>query len=294
LSALPSALQPAFAALPDLDARLFALVDAARAAVSDVDIDPAIFAAHLAARLDPTGSTDQLEALRPEDLWLACACERGDAAALLAFDRRFGRDIDLAIARAGRDRFREDMRQAVRAKLFVATAEAPAKIAAYGGKGALRSWVRVTAVRTMLDLVRKKDDPADAARADEALLGVLPTRDPDPELDYIRHAHADRIPVALRTAFLSLTPRQRNILRQRFLHGLSADQLATLYGVHRATAFRWLELARESLMARMRTQLMTELQLSGRALDSLIADLGSRLDVSVRGVIDPALETDGG
>lgn len=267
------------------------MYDAGRQAWPDVDLAAGTFVSYLAAHLDETDLAAQLDATRPDDLYLACACAQADPAALAAFDRVFGTQVDRALARAGtsgRKIGSEEFRQLVREKLFVG--DAP-KIRGYGGKGALRSWVRVTAVRTMLDQVRRRDDPGDASDGG-GMLDVLPHAGADPELDYIRRAYADQIPVALRASFESLTPRQRNVLRQRFLHGLPAEKLAAVYDVHRATAFRWLETARDDLLAGLRRHLMQQLQLSGRGLDSLMADLGSRLDVSIAGLLDGDLEPD--
>ena len=293
LDGLAEPVRAAAGVLPDLAAQLDAMYAVGRDAWPDVELPAHTFVSHLAAHLDGEDLATQLGAIRPDDLYLACACAQAIPAALAAFDRAFGSQIDRALARAGtsgRKIGHEEFRQLVREKLFVG--DAP-KIRGYGGKGALRSWVRVTAVRTMLDHVRRREDPGDASDGG-GILEVLPTAGADPELDYIRRAYADQIPVALRAAFAGLTARQRNVLRQRFLHGLSAERLATVYGVHRATAFRWLEMAREALLSGLRTRLMEQLQLSGRGLDSLIADMGSRLDVSIAGLLDGDLEPDAG
>ena len=291
LDGLAEPLRAAAGALGDLPAQLQAMYAAGRQAWPDVELPEGTFVSYLAAHLEDDDLATQLRAIRPDDLYLACACAQAVPAALAAFDRAFGSQIDRALSRAGtsgRKIGQEEFRQLVREKLFVG--DAP-KIQGYGGKGALRSWVRVTAVRTMLDQVRRRDDPGDASDGG-GILEVLPNAGADPELDYIRRAYADEIPSALRAAFEALTPRQRNVLRQRFLHGLSAERLATVYGVHRATAFRWLEMARDALLAGLRARLMAQLQLSGRGLDSLIADMGSRLDVSIAGLLDGSLEPD--
>jgi RNA polymerase sigma-70 factor (ECF subfamily) len=290
LDGLSPSQRPLAAVIDDLPERLRALYEAGRAPWSGISLPADAFLSYLAGRLDESDLAAQLHEIRAEDLYLACACAQSDPTALAAFERAFGDQFDRALARAGRATLAKDeFRQRVREKLFVGPG---AKIRAYAGKGALRSWVRVTAVRTMLDEQRRRDDPGRASATD-GILDALPTAGADPELDYIRRAHADQIPASLRVAFASLTPRQRNLLRQRFLHGLSADRLATVYGVHRATPFRWLEQAQADLLANMREHLMTELQLSGRGLDSLMADLGSRLDVSVAGLLDGSLETEG-
>ncbi len=96
----------------------------------------------------------------------------------------------------------------------------------------------------------------------------------------------------MQRAFASLTSRQRNLLRHRFLHGLSTDRIATIYAVHRATAFRWLEAARQQLFDNTRDELRRELALEGRDLESLIAALRSRIDLSVGQLLGGDLETE--
>jgi RNA polymerase sigma-70 factor (ECF subfamily) len=187
---------------------------------------------------------------------------------------------------------REDLAQRVREKLFVPDGDRPARITAYAGRGSLRAWVRVTAIRTVLDIVRWKDDGKRRVSVEAGILEAMPGAEPDPELDYLRRAHGERLPNAMRRAFESLTSRQRNLLRHRFLHGLSTERIAKIYTVHRATAFRWLEAARQQLFERTRDELQRELQLEGRDLESLIAALRSRIDVSVNQLLGGDLEAE--
>src|SRR5687767_7886006 len=91
------------------------------------------------------------------DLALAQACAAGDAAALRRFDDEIlrpavqaVRTIDAAPA------FVDEVRQRLRAKLLVGdgTADGVAQIRQYAGRGALRGWVGVAAVRTALMMKR--------------------------------------------------------------------------------------------------------------------------------------------
>ncbi len=270
------------------------MVAAAEDSAEGFSVEPARFAAYVGARI---GSEEPLyevlEKLRVDDLYLACACAEGQSLALSVFDRRYGSDLDLAAARGRRvTSGRDEFRQQVREKLFVSTAEHPARITAYNGRGALRSWVRVTSVRMVLDLGRRREDPAEGNAEAAEVFDAMPVVAADPELDYIRRVHGAELPEAMKAAFESLTPRQRNLLRQRYLHGLSTDHLAKLYGVHRATAFRWVEAARRLLFERTRETMMVRLKLSDRELDSLMGALQSRLHVSVRRLFETKLEAE--
>jgi RNA polymerase sigma-70 factor (ECF subfamily) len=277
-----------------LGAVLDEMVRSVGAAWPELTIDAHAFVGDLGRHLDGDAALlDQLAALQAADLYLAWACGRGDAHALARFESAYGGDIDRAVARVGATSHgRDDLAQRVREKLFVSEGDRPPRITAYAGRGSLRSWVRVTAVRTVLDVVRWKDDAKRQVSVEAGVLEATPGAEPDPELDYLRRAHGERLPNAMRRAFASLTARQRNLLRHRFLHGLSTERIAKIYAVHRATAFRWLEAARQQLFDRTRQELVRELQLEGRDLESLIAALRSRLDLSVGQLLGSDLEAE--
>ena len=114
-----------------------------------------------ARHVTPTSPRSTSTGLRPADLYPACACARGDADAIAAFDRDYMREVDIALARmrVGPPRL-SDVKQLVRQRLFVGGGTAgaptsPGKIAEYGGRGDLRRWVRSVAVRTCLNDLRK-------------------------------------------------------------------------------------------------------------------------------------------
>ena len=89
-------------------------------------------------------------------------------------------------------------------------------------------------------------------------------------------------------AIEALAVRQRNLLRQRYIHEVSVDALARLYAVHRSTLYVWLEQARIALMQRARAQLAAELPAD--RLESVIRMMGSQLELSVRRVLSSKLE----
>jgi RNA polymerase sigma-70 factor (ECF subfamily) len=281
LARLPPGRRTAFEAREDLDAHLRDLLARARAAHPDVALDDAGFVDAVAERVE-----DDLDAIHAADLYLAMACARGEPAAIGAFDRAYGGELDLAIARSPRlGVSRDEFHQLVRTRLFVGDAGRPARITTYSGHGQLRAWVRVTAARVVIDLSRGKDGRA--SHADDALLDRVASPD-DPELRLLRATSGAHLQAAFRDGLARLSVRQRNLLRQRYLHGLSADQLAPIYAVHRTTAFGWLDDARRALLAHVREALRARMPDS--ELDSVIAALGSQLELSVRQVLGDAIE----
>jgi RNA polymerase sigma-70 factor (ECF subfamily) len=221
-----------------------------------------------------------------EDLDLAEACARGESTALEAFEQRFGADLDRAVAKSPTLGVSADeFRQLVREKLFVGREGRAARIAGYQGKGPLRAWVRVTATRLVVDLARKR--PSEVPRTDEELARRLPPAD-DPELEHLRHAYGSALPDAFEEALQNLTARQRNLLRQRFLHELTVERMAAMYDVHRSTMFEWLGKARTDLFALVQSALAE--RIGDQQLASVVAVLGSKLDMSVRRMLDSKLE----
>jgi RNA polymerase sigma-70 factor, ECF subfamily len=286
LSSVPDAARPAFAARPDLDALLERAEAEAAAALAPTPLDPGLLGEALGLRAGAEGP-GALAALRPADVYVAEGCARGLGPALVAFDRLFGPDLDAVIGKSpGLGLARDEFRQIVREHLFVAPPGRPPRVASYGGRGPFRAWVRVTAARLVIDLARRRDDaelPAEGAPG-----GGLRA---DPELAYLRQAYRHVLPAAVAEALAGLSVRQRNLLRQRYLQGLGADKLATMYGVHRATAFAWLDEARRALLEGTRQAVRRHAH--GHELDSVMALLGSELEVSVRRMLGPSAEGEG-
>jgi RNA polymerase sigma-70 factor (ECF subfamily) len=251
-------------------------------------IDPSRVSRERLARVDqPTGEVPAALDLLA-DAYLALACAEGDEAALRAFESAFGGELDRAIAKSPElGLTAQDFRQLFHERFFVATAGEPPRIASYAGRGALRSWVRVSAARLLVDQARKPHQPE--PRPDEELARLLPTTG-DPEAQYLRRAYAEKLPAAFAQALQRLSVRQRNLLRQRHLHELGGTELAQMYGVHRATIFVWLDAARKDLLGHLREVLRVEL--GGQELESMVALLGSQLEVSVRRLLDSRLEDD--
>ena len=86
---------------------------------------------------------------------------------------------------------------------------------------------------------------------------------------------------------MALSDREKNLLRQSAIDGLSIDDLAALYRVHRATCARWLEAAREALFSDTRRRLIDEAGIAEAECDSIIRLVQSQLHVTLRRVLAP-------
>ena len=92
--------------------------------------------------------------------------------------------------------------------------------------------------------------------------------------------------VAFEQAVRRLSSRERNILRLQLDAGLTVEQIGEVYGVHRATATRWLTKIRDQLMSDTRRELGERVGVSSSELDGVMELIQSRLDVSVRRMLE--------
>jgi RNA polymerase sigma-70 factor (ECF subfamily) len=151
-------------------------------------------------------------------------------------------------------------------------------LAQYSGRGALRSWLRVVATRLILDLGKRQQ----AIPIGDAILHGLPDPTSDPELRHLRDHYGSEFARAFGDAAAALDSRERNLLRYSYLDGIGIDQIGAFFGVHRATAARWVNQARDRLVVGVRAALCAQLQVGSAELDSIFRLISSQLDISLR------------
>jgi RNA polymerase sigma-70 factor (ECF subfamily) len=259
------------------------LLATARQPWTGLDIAAEVFFRHVARHL-PSGDTlALLHALRAADLYLALGCALKEPSALTLFERHYHSELNRAIRKMQtRGSQPEDLLQILLEKLLVDDGGRGPKIAAYSGYGELRSWVRVTAVRTLIDLIRGGDDRKHEQLMGDTELESLRGAAASPELDFLKRRYEGEFVAAVTAALQSLTVRQRNVLRHQLLDGLTLEAIAAVYRVHRVTVARWLADARAQLAGAVRQQLTARLGGSEAEMESLAALVHSQLDVSVR------------
>ena len=211
---------------------------------------------------------------------MAVGCARGEPQALERFEAVYGEHLQgLARRHEGEQLKTQDLLQILRQKLFVGPQP---RILDYAGQGALRSWLQITAVRAFIDATRSA---ASRAKSEELVEGDYFERmldeGQDLELDFLKQTYKDAFKASFAQAVEALTPRQRNLLAQSVGAGLSIDQLGALYGVHRATAARWLQDARQALSQQLRLQMMQRLEVDAGELHSIMNLIQSRASLSL-------------
>lgn len=235
------------------------------------------FTRHLTRHLGLSPEAAAPLSTRAGDLYLAVAAAQGDAAAIAVIDRACITQVDAALHGMLSSSEIDDLKQQLRHRLFVGTRGSP-KILDYAGRGELRAWVRASAVRAAISVLRSRKREH---LHQQDLWAAAPTIGIDPTIDHLRPRLQVEFRAAFEAALHSLETRERNLLRHHFLDGLSSDELAALYRVHRATAFRWLARARARLLAKTRHALAARLSLRSSELDSIMRLVDSQLEVSV-------------
>jgi RNA polymerase sigma-70 factor (ECF subfamily) len=265
---------------PAVGPRLVELVGEARKAYPDFELDERALAIAIAQRAPTTDVDGYLARCRSGDLAIAAAAANGSAPAIAELERAHRTTIDATCRRfAGPGQTADDLKQILRAKLFVAEPGKQPKVADYAGQGFLDNWLRVTAVRVFLDLLKRKDRTRETPAEDEDVL-ALP-QPGDLQLDVVKAEYRAAVASAMQEGAAALEPGDRHLLRQHLVAGLSIDQLGAVLGIHRATAARRIARAKEQLVAETRHQLAVKLKLDERELDDVIGLVMSRLDVSI-------------
>lgn len=210
-----------------------------------------------------------------EDLALAFACARGDEAAARHFEQEWMPVARRALQKSGLDAtLVDDVSSWLRVELF-ARDQGPL-FETYSGRSDLGGWLRAIVVHEGVRRAKRQRQHVTEGAAEEIPM-------PDVELSALRSAHGKAFAKAISSSFAALSLDQRNILRQSFLDGLSIDVLARMYGVHRATAARRVQAARQALVDGVRSELKSALGLGDSSVNQLITL--DNLDQSLSGLL---------
>jgi RNA polymerase sigma-70 factor (ECF subfamily) len=208
---------------------------------------------------------------------LANAITAGDPAAIREFETRYLAPVRPTLrAMSIDDADIADIEQTVRIKLLVAEDGGPVRLLEYAGQGKLGGLVRVAAVREALTLLRKRK-----TTTSEDWLDELSSPDDDPALVQLKTRHREAFKAAFEEAVRRLEPREHTLLRLHLVRQQSIDQIGAVYGVHRATAARWVDAAKRSLRSLTTKVLAEKFELRGPDLERVVALIESRIELSI-------------
>jgi RNA polymerase sigma-70 factor (ECF subfamily) len=254
-----------------------------RSAWPDVEMTEARWGKALGERV-PVGEPIEatVQSLNVKDIYLAVACEGGDAIALRYFETEHVPALRGVLLRLGLSQsVADETLQVLRDDLFVARPGKRLGIAGYSGRGALRGWLRAVAGRTGL---RIRPDPKRNVSLTDSFAGAGVD---DLELDYLKRTYAPAFQESFREALEALPQKTRLLLKQRFRHQLSIGDLGALHGVHEATISRWVTTARAELVSATREGMMRRLRVGRADVSSILRLIESKLDITLSS-LDPS------
>lgn len=260
-----------------LESMLVGILREARTTYPRVALEDAVYASHLGQRLEAGKPVfDALAEVHTSDLFLARACAAGNAQALSIFEQQCMRGSEGSVRRRGvSDEAIEEAKQNVRERMLAG--DGAPRILDYNGRGDLRRWLRVAVVREAIYLAKRAEKHAPLAYD----LLSIPASSDDPEVGYFKAHYRAEYKAAFGEAIALLTARERSLLRQQYVLGMTVDEIGTVYQVHRATAARWVQSAREELLSKARLELAKRVGLSRAELENIIRMIESQLHVSL-------------
>jgi len=267
-------------------------IEAGRGAFPSLVVDPSQFVTLLGRCVREALSTDGstpvpsdaalaeiLSRLACEDLYLACAAGHGDMSAIELLIATLVKPCVAATCRnAESPAFADEMIQVLRQKLLVAAENEQPKILSFSGRAPLAAWIAVVVQRTVSTL-RRSEGTREHFEKRAAIEAEIVER--DPELGYIKAHYSDVFAHAFERALARLSDRERSLLRLHNLHGVTLQQLATVYGVNDATISRWLKQARAALVEETGRHMREAAGVSASEFASLARALTSQVDVSL-------------
>jgi RNA polymerase sigma-70 factor (ECF subfamily) len=253
----------------------------ARGAWPDVKLARDDFAAWLVERFGAQ-LVEENERLQWEDLYLAAACLLGSPGAAEAFTLQLEPALRHYVA--GVERREEavgELVQELLVRLLVGVAGDGPKLGEYSGRGPLRAWLRMVAVRHAISRARERQRHVglEERMAHEAV------RDgEDPELAILHARYRTKVADAFRDALAALTPHDRSLLRLVYGQGTGLDAIGAMHGWSKPTASRRVAAARAAVLEEATRLLRQQLGASGPEVESLMRVLQSRLDMSLSGL----------
>ncbi|MEM6990199.1 MAG: hypothetical protein AAF721_06875 [Myxococcota bacterium] len=180
---------------------------------------------------------------------LAAACAAGCRHAMAVFERRYLEPATAAVRIRGlQGDALAEVTQRVRVRLLVNLRDGAPVILAYAGGGRLGSLVRVVMIREAARL-RSAPQPA------ELTFEAIEARGTDAPTVLRSRAQAATAKRAFERAARQLRPKDRSVLRLHYARQVPCPRIASMFGVHRVTAARWIESARINLLRRFSCEL---------------------------------------
>jgi len=243
-----------------------------------------------------------------EDLFLAVACARGDRIAweyfadqYLPLLKRFAvqacRNCD-----AGEDLAHEIVTVLIGESHAANQATEPGngprsapgaskgKLQSYNGRGSLAGWLRAAVAHAAIDRFRRarKLVSLDELEENAGLPGAQNSGSADTAEERLDARWGPVLAACVRKEIERLSARERLILGLYHLEGIPLKAIGLRFGVHEATASRWLERARREIRKNVERELRNVHGLNARELGSLWRWVAESTDLMIESSLKPA------
>ena len=249
--------------------------------------------------LAPSAGAELLSHIKAGELCLAVACEKGDDAAWLAFEKEYRHAMQGAARALTKDEAEaEDVVQFVFGELFGIRLDGDrriSKLAHYSGRGSLGGWLRAVVYQAFIDRKRQTarfEQVEDVAEFDrlaaksEAVGRMLSA--PVAQPDEIEDSRLRRVTEeAMTLAFAAMEPKDRLMLNYYYFDDLTLREIGQLVRVHEATISRWLARAQKNVRKKTEEVLQRNYGLR-RAEVAECLQMAARSEVDVRRLLGEA------
>jgi RNA polymerase sigma-70 factor len=253
----------------------------------------------LSSELEPADEASAVEAfarIHHEDLYLAIACSRNDRVAWEYFADDYAPLLRKFAAQACRNSNEsEDLAQEITARLLGDNE----RMAGYNGRGSLAGWLRVAVSHAAIDRFRRTTRLTSLEelqeRGSEAVL-----RNPEKKQgeETVDSRWGPALTGIAAECLRRLSARDRLMLGLYYLQNVSLKDLGRQFGIHEATASRWLERIRRDIRKQVERELRKKHGLRSAEMESLWkwvspGSLAEAISGSLPGVETPPRDTGG-
>jgi RNA polymerase sigma-70 factor (ECF subfamily) len=268
-----------------LRAALATTVKSAAAAWPNVLIPSEQFVGYLAERGDPAfAPLEAIARLALNDLFLACACARGDEVATEALAVTYGSRLRAVVSKIDStpdfvDAVMNELSEALLGEATSAGVGREGKINQYRGRVSLETWLAASATRRALTrqgVAKPFDDLAEIATTE---------RSGDASRDHLRlrypNGFGQAITDGVTEALDRLTSNDAGLLRSHLVDGFSLRKLAHIRGVNVNTIARDIATARATIHDHIRAVLHTRMGLPPDDVSAVMKALFTRVNLGV-------------
>jgi RNA polymerase sigma-70 factor len=224
----------------------------------------------LSPELGPTDEAAKAETfakIHHEDLYLAIACSHNDRVAWEHFADDYAPLLRNFAAQACRNSSEsEDLAQEITARLL----RDKERLAGYNGRGSLAGWLRVIVSHAAIDRFRRTNRLTSLEELQERGSEAVPQNPEKRKEDETLDSRWG--PVFTRVAadcLRRLPARDRLLLCLYYLQNVSLKDLGRQFGIHEATASRWLERIRRDMRKQVERELRKKHGLGSTEIESL-------------------------